>query len=45
MIEKGLNSLIGFFQKAWARLQGLFDDSIDVDAEVRRIDEYNSQRE
>lgn len=29
--------VIGFIQKAWVRLKALFDDDIDVDAEVARI--------
>lgn len=38
-VTKGWNSAVGFLQKTWARFKSLFDDSVDVEAEVRRIDQ------
>ncbi|TWU39318.1 phage tail tape measure protein [Novipirellula artificiosorum] len=37
------NSTVGFLRKAWIKLKGLFDEDIDVDAEMRKIDAETSQ--
>jgi len=37
-LTKGWNSAVGFLEKTWVRFKGLFDDSVDVNAEVSRID-------
>ncbi|MCP4838132.1 MAG: phage tail tape measure protein [Planctomycetes bacterium] len=36
-LTKTWHSTVGFIKKAWVRLKGLFSDDIDVDAEVKRI--------
>lgn len=36
-LSKTWNNTIGFVQKAWVRLKALFDEDIDVNAEVNRI--------
>lgn len=36
-LSKTWNNTIGFVQKAWVRLKSLFDEDIDVNAEVNRI--------
>jgi hypothetical protein len=38
MLTKTWNSTIGLVQKAWVRLKSLFDNDINVQAEVDRID-------
>lgn len=38
IITESWNSTMGFLAKSWVRLKGLFDDSIDVDAEIKAID-------
>lgn len=35
---QGWNTSLGILKKTWVRFKGLFDESIDVDAELRRID-------
>lgn len=42
-VTKGWNSAVGFLRKTWARFKGLFDESIDVEAEVQRIDQEVAQ--
>jgi TP901 family phage tail tape measure protein len=37
-VRKMWNSTVGFLRKAWVKLKSLFDDDINVEAEVRRID-------
>ncbi len=37
-VKQMWNSTVGFLRKAWVKLKALFDDDINVDAEVRRID-------
>lgn len=37
-VKKTFNSTIGFLMKKWLQLKGFFDSSIDVDAEISRID-------
>ncbi|TWU19843.1 hypothetical protein [Allorhodopirellula heiligendammensis] len=32
------NSTVGFLKKAWIKLKGLFDDDINVDVEMAKID-------
>lgn len=41
---KAWNAAIGGIAKAWVRLKGLFDTSIDVDAEVNKIDAETSDK-
>lgn len=38
-IMKTWNNVMGGMMKAWIRLKGLFSDKIDVEAEVKRIDD------
>ncbi len=38
MLTKTWNTTIGFIQKAWVRLKSLFDEDINVDAELQAID-------
>lgn len=38
-LRKAWFETIGFVQKAWTRLKGLFDSDLDVEAEVKRINE------
>ncbi len=38
-ILKTWNTAVGFIRKAWVQLKSLFDDSIDVDAEFRQIND------
>ncbi len=44
MIMKAWNHTFGFMMKAWIRLKGLFDDSIDVDAEIANIDQGTARK-
>lgn len=37
-VRKMWNSTVGFLRKAWVKLKSLFDDDINVEAEVRKID-------
>ncbi len=43
-LTKGWNSAVGFLEKTWVRFQGLFDDSVDVHAEVSRIDQEAAEQ-
>jgi hypothetical protein len=43
-LTKTWHSTVGFIRKAWTRLKGLFDSDIDVDAEMRRIDQETDAR-
>ncbi len=38
MLTKTWNSTVGFIRKAWMRLKSLFDEDINVEAEVKQID-------
>ncbi|MGE0606566.1 MAG: phage tail tape measure protein [Pirellulales bacterium] len=38
-IMQSWNSAFGFIQKAWVRLKGLFDEDLNVQAEVERINQ------
>lgn len=38
-LMKTWNTSIGFIKKAWTRLKGLFDKDVNVEAEVKRINE------
>lgn len=38
LVMRGWNTASGLVQKAWVQLKGLFDEDLDVEAEVRRID-------
>jgi hypothetical protein len=42
VLQKTWNTTIGFVQKAWVRLKALFDEDINVDAEVNRINSETS---
>ncbi len=44
MIMKAWNHTFGFMMKAWIKLKGLFDDSIDVDAEIANIDQDTAEK-
>ena len=44
MIMKAWNHTFGFMMKAWIRLKGLFDDSINVDAEIAKIDQGTADK-
>jgi hypothetical protein len=37
-LTKTWHSTIGFIKKAWVRLKSMFSDDVDVEAEVKRID-------
>ena len=37
LLTKTWHTAVGFIQKAWVRLKAMFDEDIDVDAEVNRI--------
>lgn len=37
-LQAGWNITMGYLETAWTRLKGMFDEGIDVEAEVRRID-------
>ncbi len=38
-LAKTWHKSIGFIQKAWVKLKGLFDDEVDAEAEITRINE------
>ncbi len=43
-LTKTWYSTIGFIKKAWVKLKALFDEDIDVNAEVAKIDEETDQK-
>lgn len=43
-IMKTWNNVMGGMMKAWVRLKGLFSDKIDVEAEVKRIDNETTNK-
>lgn len=38
-LKRGWNNAVGFLEKTWIKFKRFFDDSIDVDAEVARVDQ------
>jgi hypothetical protein len=44
IVTQSWNSTIGFLMKTWLKLKGLFDDSIDVDAEIKKIDDATNKK-
>lgn len=43
-LTKTFNNVMGGLAKAWVRLKGLFSDKIDVEAEIKRIDNETAQK-
>ncbi len=43
-LTKTWHSTIGFIKKAWVRLKGMFSDDIDVEAEVKRINDETAEK-
>lgn len=43
LLTKSWHTTVGFIKKAWVRLKSLFDDDVDVDAEVNRINRETSE--
>ena len=43
-IMKTWNNVMGGMMKAWVKLKGLFSDKIDVEAEVKRIDDDTANK-
>ena len=43
-LTKTWNTAVGFIRTAWVKLKSLFDDDVDVDAEVSRITEETSTK-
>lgn len=43
-VAKSWNTSIGFIQKAWVKLKSLFDKDINVEAEVKRIDDETNAK-
>jgi hypothetical protein len=44
MLTQTWNTTIGFIRKAWVRLRSLFDEELDVEAEVQRIDQATTAK-
>lgn len=38
------HSTVGFLRKAWVKLKAMFDEDIDVDAEINRIDQETQKK-
>src|SRR5690606_12882694 len=43
LLTKSWHTTVGFIKKAWVRLKSLFDEDVDVDAEVNRINRETSE--
>ncbi|MCB1140307.1 MAG: hypothetical protein KDK23_16235, partial [Leptospiraceae bacterium] len=43
LLTKSWHTTVGFIKKAWVRLKSLFDEDVDVDAEVTRINRETSE--
>jgi len=45
MLTKTWHSTVGFLKKAWTRLKGLVDSDIDVEAEIKRINQETDAKQ